>query len=661
MAITASEPQAAQESPFAPSTIEPLLFEVFAGINTSALRAGVPDKQMSWCDGFMPLAPRNLRTMYGVGSVLYTAVGKTVVFFGFANISTAPLMIVFQSDGSVIQVNTDTAVNTTILPPSTITSPSILNCGMTQWGDQYVIIVANQTNGYWVWDGTTLFQAGQIGPVLTLTNVGSGYTTTPTVTVVGGHGHGSSIVAFINSTIGIVTSISLLNPGTGYLATDTPSVIFTGGNTAGSGASITASVSGTSLVSLSIVAGGSLYSNNPSLSFVRASATIVPPSAIVTSVVGGSIVAVSITNPTFIGGAAPTVVITDTAVTASATLELMPFGVQGTAVETYQGHVWLANGSTIYFTAPGSFVNFATSAGGGNFTSGDSFLQIGYIQLISANGFLYLVGDSSINYISGVQTTGTPPETTFTNQNADPEVGSPYPASVETFGRTILFANAFGIHVCNGGQVTKVSEMLDGVYNTVTNFGGQQLCAAQAVIFGRKVWMLLSKIVDPITNTTVSKLFITDGKLWWTSGQDMTLTFVKHQEINSVTTAWGTDGTVIRTLFSTPSNAFRKVAQSRLWDAPGGYQYVKTPSRLSAVGYYNSTVTPTFSITIDNETGLANSYTVTAVPAATGYYMLPPTAVGQKGFFNGLTFYTNAADMSLVTAMMHVDVHDYRW
>src|SRR5262249_53834866 len=163
------------------------------------------------------------------------------------------------------------------------------------------------------------------------------------------------------------------------------------------------------------------------------------------------------------------VVITDTAVTASATVMLMPYGVQGNAVETYQGRVWVAKDATIFFTAPGSFSDFSTSNGGGNFTSSDSFLQIGFVQLISANGFLYLVADSSINYISGVQTTGSPPTTTFTNQNADPEVGSPYPASVETFGREIMFANAFGIHVCNGAQVQKVSEPLDGVYNTVAN------------------------------------------------------------------------------------------------------------------------------------------------------------------------------------------------
>ena len=43
----------------------------------------------------------------------------------------------------------------------------------------------------------------------------------------------------------------------------------------------------------------------------------------------------------------------------------------------------------------------------------------------------------------------------------------------DVFGRNIVFANSFGAHISYGAAVTKISEELDGVYNTVpiANFG----------------------------------------------------------------------------------------------------------------------------------------------------------------------------------------------
>ena len=159
---------------------------------------------------------------------------------------------------------------------------------------------------------------------------------------------------------------------------------------------------------------------------------------------------------------------------------------QGTAIETYSGRVWIANGPTITFCVPGSMIDFSSADGGGNFTSTDSFLRVSYIQPQADQRLFVSDRRFILNYISGVQTSGSPPVTTFTNQNADPEAGSPWPATIDVFNRNILFANAFGAHVSYGGAVTKVSELLDGVYNTVPNFGNITPSAAKAIIFGKK-------------------------------------------------------------------------------------------------------------------------------------------------------------------------------
>ncbi len=752
MPIQPQPPPDEQPNPFLPNAQEPNIFEEFAGINTSTSRYGVDDKQMSWCDGWFVVGPRQIRTMYGIGAALYTATGiLTIVFFDFYNIAAVPYMVVFLSDGSIDQVRTTDGAITHIAPAATIVAPTRNTIDVTQWGSQYLIIVAQQLNGYWVWDGSVLFTAGGVSPVVTLTNVGSGYKTVPSVTAQGGGGSGAVFSATIAN--GVVTGVTVVKPGSGYLANNTVNLVFSGGNSGGSGAALTAVLSGTvgSGASLTAVmtqnssgitpfwfvsgvtinSGGANYTQFTSvtvdaatgISGVTAQLSLVisagvitgvniinpghypsagppgvtvtdngqffvtsvtisnggsgySPSAVATCTLGGTpqsqaslvltitagvITAVTVTNGGVYGSnSAPTVTVTDTVTNAAGTITLMPFAIQGNAVETYQGRVWVANLAAFSWTAPGSFNNFATSAGGGNQISSDSWLRVTYVRLRSTNGFLYLVGDSSISYISGVQTSGSPPTTTFTNQNADPEVGTPYPATVTVFGRNIMFANAFGVQVSLGATVTKISEPLDGVYATVANFGGLNLSAAKATIFGKKCWVLLSMIVDPVSLATTNKLFVWSGdhKLWTSTPQDVTLTYIQHQEINSVLTAFGTDGTHIYPLFAQASTGFTKTVQSRLWAAPGGYQFVKASARLWMIlgGPDTSPISVQVSVDGDQQQA-ANFVTYSIASSATPpVYVLSPTTVGQIGALTGLTIKTQQGDVSLWTAMLQNEV-----
>lgn len=590
-------------NPYSPPGPKPNVLEEFDGIDTSTSRAGVDDKKCWWIDGFMPIGRRLLRTMYGVGSTIYTApAGTSIVFFDFANIGTTRICIVILSNGRIDQVNTSTLVVTQMAAAGTITNPSRVSAGMCQWGNQYVIIVADQTNGYFIWDGSVLYKAGSLAPQVTLTNVGSGYTSAPTVAASGGSGTGATFVATVSN--GVVTGVTITNPGSGYLAGDTVTLGFSGG--------------------------------------------------------GGS-------------GAAGTVT-------------LMPYGVSGDCVETYSSRAWVANGPIVSYTAPGSVSNFATSAGGGNFTASDPFLRVGYVELRQTNGFLYLIADSSINYISGVQTTGTPPTTTFTNQNADPEVGTPWPGTVDVWGRNIVFANSFGVHVSYGAAVTKISDPLDGVYNTVPSFGGFLPSAAKAIVFGKKLWNLLLPIVDPVTGETVRKIFCWDGKLWWATGQDFDLTFIQHQEIDSVLTAFGTNSASIFPLFSQPSTNFTKTVQSKLWDEPGGIEFTKTAGRVWGAVQYYSIDSPEVRLKIDNERNSSDvdtnftpnpltwmnntghtiewinnsSVPITWYSSGTGLSVLPPTKCAQNGQFMGMTAQTEGADLALVTLQYQPEIAGYR-
>lgn len=787
-------PQAQQQQDAA----APLVFEQFEGVNTATTRLGVQDKQAYWLDGFMPLSPRNLRTLPGIGTALYTAAGGvTIVCFFFYNLGATAYVIVFLSDGSAIQINTAGTSTffpggeiTPILQAGTIVAPSILNIGVSQYGQQYLLIVANQPNGYWVWDGTTLFGAGGLAPEVTLTNVGEGYFAPPTITATGGSGFGATFQATISG--GVVTGISVTNPGQGYLAGDAPTLVFTGGTQAGSSAAVTASLSAVSGGSsgslsvnwvnvggaggytrfnasgLSISNGGSGYSalttayfsggsgpgwnpGPPTITltisggvitgatldtstdvFITFSSAISLPTIVISdpgyyyvtstsisnagsnyhqstttltassggapqtqatfsvTVSGGSIIAVTILNGGFYGSnTPPTLTVNSTTTTAAATISLMPFGIQGTAIETYQGHVWVFNGSVYNLSAPGSVTDFATSDGGGSDQSSASYLKVRYVQAVSTNGFLFILGDSSMDYISGVSTSvGPPPTTTFTQNNCDPEIGTPYPAAVTTLGQDILIANSAGIFVSSGGAFVKQSEPLDGVFNTVPSFNNQQLSAAKATIFGKRVWMVLVPIVDPVNGNTVNKLLMYNGRVWWASQQDVPLVYIAGQEINSVYTAWGTDGIHLYPLFNQPSTAFTKTAQSRLWDTPDGYWTVKAETRLWAIASFISGASASYTVSIDNENGVSATAVYTGLPnavtwinasgatatwtnnasaVATWYItgantlaILPPTAIGQQGVLTGMTVETECADMVLLTAAVLPESVQYR-
>ncbi len=607
MVIRSEKMESEKGNPYLPSSIPPLVMEAFQGINTFTTRPGVDDKQCWWIDGFMPINERFLRTMYGPKLIL--ANESAISFFAFANIGATPYCIIIHADGSIHALNTNTSAHTTIAPAGTIQNPSRLSTGISQYGSKYVLIVTQQTNGYFIWDGVTFYSPSGISPLITITNAGFGYTGTPTVTYTPSSGGGSGATFTAIMSAGSVIGITITNSGSGYTPPASPnptgSLTFTGGG---------------------LVAGGT---------------------------------------------------------PAAAKISVMPTAIGGTGIETYQGRVWIINGAVLTFSAPGSVTDFTTTNGGGSITSTDSFLRVSYTGLVQTNGFLYLVADSSVSYISGVQTSGSPPVTVFTLLNADPEVGTPFPSTITTFGRSVIFANAFGVHINYGAAVTKVSDQLNGVYNTVPNFAGFIPSSAKAILFGIKVWMLLLPIIDPFTGQQVNKLLIWDGKKWWAASQGVNLIYIQYQEINSILTAWGTDGTNIYQLFTTPSTTLTKVVQSKLWDKPIGYQMIKTVGRFYGLVQYFSAANPQITVSIDNERGVSSSpvtitpnafivvvnasgavipvqnsanQLVAVVSSNVSIGVVFSTATGQQGALTGMTVTTQAQDMAIVSVMYQPEI-----
>jgi hypothetical protein len=389
----------------------------------------------------------------------------------------------------------------------------------------------------------------------------------------GGSGAGATaIVSGVSG--GVVTAITLTNPGSNY---SSPVVTISGGG--GLGATATASLAAGSISAVTVT--------NPGAGYIDAPAIIVQPG---------------------LNSA------------AQATLELMPFGVSGDSLETYQSQVWMQNpfqtgtqpsGGVRLSSAPGSISDFATSDGGLEETVTDRFLRRRLSALRQSNGFLYPFGDSSVGVISNVQVAGSPPTKSLTNQNTDPQTGVHWRDSVQDFGRTILFANEFGIYGLFGGAVTKISGKMDGVFSTARfppgdtapgNLSYVYPSAAVANLFNRKVYLLLITILDPFTRAYRNAMVAWNEQEWSLVSQTPTLLYIGTREINSQLTAWGTDGKKLFQLLATPSTSLVKTLATKLYGADrplitklGRVIYVQ------AENFASESQAPAFTLKVDTE------------------------------------------------------------
>ena len=285
------------------------------------------------------------------------------------------------------------------------------------------------------------------------------------------------------------------------------------------------------------------------------------------------------------------------------------------------------------------------------FPATQSNLRYQYTRLIQSNGFLYLIGDSSVNYISGVQTSGSPVVTTFSNLNVDPQIGSAWRDSCIEYSRAVMMANSFGVHAIYGGAVQKVSTPLDGVFNSgnLNNVATGGPSSAIATIFGVHVYVLLLPITDPYTGLAANKLFMWDGKRWWACTQRISMTKLATLEWGGDISAWGTDGTSLYQMFQQPGTGTLKVLRSRLAVQPS---IAMEKKNWMVYALWKSTQASTLNFTVDTE----NGETAVTQGAFVGNVGAEATWARSKspdslGFSVGFTMTSNGADFTLINQL----------
>ena len=434
--------------------------------------------------------------------------------------------------------------------------------------------------------------SGGIVVAVTITEPGSGYLTVPTVGFSSGAATATAVL-----TKGTVNSITLTNAGTGY--TSPPTITLTGGSGANAAAICQLVTFKTGTLSVLVTNGGSGYGASGSF-FVGVSGTGGSGANATAIVSGGAVTQVIMNDPGSGYTAAGTVTFGGSGSNAAGTVILNSDEIA--SVATFSGRTWVAAGRTVYYSAAGSYSDF-TSVSAGNFPITDSTLHGNIKSLLSANNFLYIFGEDSINVFSDLRVSGTG-STLFTNTNVSASVGSNLRYAVFPYFRSVLFMNNYGIYALVGSTTSKLSDQLDGIFPyidfTLPVTGGQVLI--NNILCAAFNFYLKSTYPFATGGRFIQCVFF--EKKWFVTSQGA-LTYINPAPVGGVINMYGVaDKSLFRLYASATANVSSKIqtALSPMKDP------IRTKQALKFGIEATLTTGGTFNVTVDSESGSSPTY-----------------------------------------------------
>ena len=550
----------------------------FKGVNTQANRTAIDSDQFAWLENVQPIGFGNLKTLGAQSASLFTWSGTPSALYS-CNISNTDYIIAFFTNGGAQYYKVDTAVTGTIASAGKFSASGVR---IAQWKTDRILI-ADPVSGLFNWNGTNVVSIGSIS-AYGMVSRGSGYTSPPSV-VIGAPNEtgGTQAVAQAVMTANGVSGLLFTEAGTGY--TSPPTVTFAGGGGSGANAVVSTLSFAQGTVGAYVLSGGTGYSSPPSVTITGGGGSNAAATAIVS---GNAVVGLIFSNNgtgytspptiTFGSGAAIATAVATTDTTVD--------------VSTFSGRVWVAQGRTVYYSGAGSYNDFV-SVSAGNINIQDETLHNNITALLSANNFLYVFGDNSINVFSDVrvQTTGT---TIFTNTNVTASVGTKRNMTIFPYFRSVLFLNDYGIYALVGSTTTKLSNELDAVFPlidfTQPVTGGQVLlnnilCAAWSFTYN-----------DPLTSSRQVQAVFFD-KRWFFTSQGA-LNYVTSVTAGGVISLYGSTSTALYKLYNSTTNGANVIVRSALWPMNDP---IRDKQALKAAIEVTTSTVGTFSATIDSE------------------------------------------------------------
>lgn len=540
----------------------------FGGINLDDARDAIGDNEFFWLENILPLAKGRLVVTPGVGATVTTIAGETgnpTLFVPFNVNGVNYGFAVWANSGNGWVGTLSTASTWTKIFAGTLTSGKT---AATQFSNTGLLIV--DAIGYFDWNVTTpgvvTSNTGQLDDPVIAPGIFGGSISSFSVHDPTGTG----------GTVGASTSVNAASAhatGSGYFVGDTLTAV--GGTLTTSSAAPSAqqnqplvltvtSVNGTGAVTGFSIANVGYYQQAPGWAAGVPTGAPVPTTN-VNAGTGFTFDATWIIGNPFIitpgqNYSDPTVHFSSGPNTVWYTVQTSGL-LQGQAIAVYAGRVWIAVGRTVQFTDIDSYSSFGGV--GGAFTIDDDYLHNKINVLYTANNYLYIMGDDSIDILSSVQVVDD--VTSFSRVNAVADVGCDQPGSVYSHGRALMFANASGFWQLSGATPQHVSDKLEQVIAAGT---GGTVTGGIFDLYGERCFGFVYTFVDTFTGLggTRSLLFANVRGRWWFTSQNANLGTTASQPTGSrqILYSW-----VNNVLFPDMqgANMVSWFAFTKLWDA----------------------------------------------------------------------------------------------
>lgn len=326
-----------------------------------------------------------------------------------------------------------------------------------------------------------------------ITNVGTGYTTSPTVTIIDSTGTGAIATASIGTST--ITSITIVNGGSGYVA---PQISFIGGG--GSGVSAIPTVVGGVITNVTIITNGSNYTTAPTVVVTDSVGT----GAQLTAVLSGSpITGIEVVN----GGSGysdPTINVTGSGTISTAT-----------------------NSKTV----TGSGTSFTTQVVPGKILKTSAGVTIGTVEIVNSNTSVTLYANATVALSSQAYKIWSGPTVTISGGGG---AGAVATATVETgvIDEILLYGGIKEVTVISSGSgyinppditftgggglyaVAKSKLYVDKVISTYIVNSGKDYTSVPTVTFGTP-WEALKTVYtnDQFSNGTNLYTVVDSGVL----------------------------------------------------------------------------------------------------------------------------------------------------
>jgi len=586
--------------------------KAFKGLNTKANRTAIDENEFSWIENAQPIGSGNIKIVPNSSAVqnssnVAVTFGNDVVYLTSCNLNISDYIVGFLSDGSAQYFNINNNTFGNVAPAGTFSTVGVSELypiNTTQWYNDRMLIL-DPDKGYFTWDGNVVISVGSVGTIA-LTNKGTGYNTAPTVVISGPDqtgGDQANAVATLVSGGNTVASVSLVNGGTGYTNNANLSVTFSGGGGSGANAIAEITTFATGTVYVNVISGGSGYINaaNTIVTISGGGGTNAAGTAIIS---GNTITQVIMTN----NGTNYTNSANITATVAGgggsgAVLQANINSNKNSGIASFSGRVWIAQGRTIYYSAAGSYSDF-TSVSAGNFVITDGTLHGNIQQILSANNFLYIFGDDSINVFSDVRVTSTG-NTIFTNTNVSASVGSKLAYAIFPYFRSVLFMNNYGVYALVGSTTSKLSDSLDGMFPNI-DFVTEEVTAGQ---------VLLNNILCAAFNFRYHDTTFTNSyryiqavffeKKWFITSQGNDMKYTTSVPVNGIINMYGVRGRDLYRLYQDSTSAITSRIQTAL-NPMGDPIRTKQALKFAIEATVESGIE--LSVTVDSEQGSSSPY-----------------------------------------------------